>query len=538
MKPIRHLNLRLIFAASCVLAVGSSTCRGQAPTIEESGLLPSGAAASARPGSMDSLLGAMPGSTGGGMGTQPGRGDMLFGRLGASPRVPTSISTPGGVYQGPPTQRLGTAPQPVPVPRAPFYGTLEVPKHEGMEGPPDGLTLDQAIEILVKHNLDLLAKRYEIPQARADVLTASLRANPIFYADTQLIPYGSDSVRRPDGPTQYDINISHPIDYSHKRQRRMNYAARALQVMEAQYQNEARLAIGMVANAYVDVLAARETVHYAETSIQGLNEVLRIYRGLFEKRGVFSSDVDQAVADREIAASGLLDAQESLRKAKVALGEMLVIGPDQAELIEPRAAIADQAPPPASCDELIQLGVASRADAIAYRLGVGAAQANLELQRANRFSDAYVLFQPYTYQNNAPYGKLSGSSWALGITVPLPVYNHNQGNIERARLNIDQSRIQQSAIERKIVAEVRQAYREYEISRQLVDRLRRTVLPQLDRALKDRLRLFEEGEATKIAFHDTQRRYNDAAKAYLDAVVRHRRSMLNLNTAVGQRILP
>ena len=30
----------------------------------------------------------------------------------------------------------------------------------------------------------------EIPQARADVLTASLRANPIFYADTQLVPYG------------------------------------------------------------------------------------------------------------------------------------------------------------------------------------------------------------------------------------------------------------------------------------------------------------------------------------------------------------
>ena len=48
---------------------------------------------------------------------------------------------------------------------------------------------------------------------RADVLTASLRANPIFYADSQLVPYGSDSVEAPDGPTQYDVNISHPLDY-------------------------------------------------------------------------------------------------------------------------------------------------------------------------------------------------------------------------------------------------------------------------------------------------------------------------------------
>ena len=46
------------------------------------------------------------------------------------------------------------------------------------EGPPDGLTLDQAIELLVQQNLDLRAKYLEIPQARADVLTASLRANP------------------------------------------------------------------------------------------------------------------------------------------------------------------------------------------------------------------------------------------------------------------------------------------------------------------------------------------------------------------------
>lgn len=466
---------------------------------------------------------------------------MLFGRLGASsPRVPTSIATPGGVYQGPPTQRLGTAPQPIPVPRAPFYGTLEVPKHEGEEGPPDGLTLDQAIDLLIKHNLDLLAKRYELPQARADVLTASLRANPIFYADTQLVPYGSDSIRRPDGPTQYDVNISHPIDYSHKRQARMNYAARALQVMEAQYQNEARLAIGAVANAYLDVLAARETVHYAQTSVQGMTEILRINEGLFSKRGVgvFSSDVDQARADLEIAASGLLDAQELLRKAKVALGELLVMGPDDAERIEPRASIADRAPPPPSSDDLIQLALASRSDAIAYRLGVNASQANLALQRANRFSDAYVLVQPYTYQNNAPYGRLSGASWALGITVPLPVYNRNQGNIERARWNIEQSQVQLNSIERKIVAEVRQAYREYEISRRLADRLRTVVLPGLERGLKDRLRLFEEGEASKLIFHDTQRKYNDTAKAYLDAVVRHRRSMLNLNTAVGQRILP
>ena len=55
--------------------------------------------------------------------------------------------------------------------------------------------------------------------AEADILTANLRANPIFYADTQLIPYGHYSFLRPGGPPQSDININYPLDVSFKRLR-------------------------------------------------------------------------------------------------------------------------------------------------------------------------------------------------------------------------------------------------------------------------------------------------------------------------------
>ena len=108
---------------------------------------------------------------------------------------------PGGTYQGPQTNLTVTPIQPLPAARPLFYGSLELPAHDRDEGPPDGLTIDQAIDLLMHQNLDLRAKQLEIPQARADVLTASLRANPLFYADSQLVPYGSDSVqsaRRPN----------------------------------------------------------------------------------------------------------------------------------------------------------------------------------------------------------------------------------------------------------------------------------------------------------------------------------------------------
>ena len=118
----------------------------------------------------------MPGAGAMILGTQPGRDELLLNRIGtAAPRVPAAITTPGqGVQVQQPTGIA--APAPLPVPRAPLFGTLALPTEDEYEGPADGLTLDQAIELLIKHNYDLRSKFMEIPQARADILTASLRA--------------------------------------------------------------------------------------------------------------------------------------------------------------------------------------------------------------------------------------------------------------------------------------------------------------------------------------------------------------------------
>jgi outer membrane protein, heavy metal efflux system len=491
------------------------------------------------PGSMSSLLGPMPGSSGMTFGMQPGRDDLILsGRAGlGAPRAPTSIASPGGVYQGPPRREGIVVPPPIPVPPPQLYGTMELATIED-EGPVDGLTLDQAIGILVRQSIDLRAKYLEIPQMRADVLTASLRANPILYADSQLVPYGTNSIRKPDGPTQYDLNVSHPLDLSHKRRARAAYASRALQVTEAQYQNEVRLAIANLHAAFVDVLTARAAISYMKKSVIGLDEVVRVALGHYEKRTGTRSDVDQAKSDRASAALGVIDAEEMLQRRKRVLGEMLNLSPQDSERLEVRGALRYEGPQPPPLDELVAIAREARPDVAAYRLGIEAATSNVRLQLANRFSDAYLLYQPYTFQNNAPFGKESGTSWALGITMPLPLYNRNQGNIERARINVVQTQAQLELLDRRLVTEIQQAVSEYTVSARIVRGMRDNVVPGLKRSYEDRFELYREGEDPKIVALNAQRKYNDAVKNYLDSAARHRRSALDLNTVVGQRIMP
>src|SRR5262245_31154695 len=70
---------------------------------------------------------------------------------------------PGGAQIVPPTR-------PPSSPLSP-YGSLALPPGAEDEGPPGGLTLDQAIDRLIRSNMDLNSKSFEIPQAEADILT-------------------------------------------------------------------------------------------------------------------------------------------------------------------------------------------------------------------------------------------------------------------------------------------------------------------------------------------------------------------------------
>ena len=537
----RHM-LKFILMSVMVCVVAQSRARAQAPTVDTS--FP------ARPGGGSSTLGAAPGTGANVLGAPPGGGAAVLsdvsassqpisGRVGATgPRAPSAISNPSGAAN-PNDQPTGiTAPVARPTFTAPSYGAYALPSGPEDDGPPDGLTLDQAIERLIKENLDLRGKSYEIPQAQADILNAGLRANPIFYADGQLIPYGRYTKQRPGGQTQYDVNVSYPLDLSRKRQARTLYASRAKKVIEAQYQDAVRTAIDQLNIAYVNVLAARQTYRYASTAVDGLNKLYKVTKELYDKDQNTRADVYRVQAQLNSAEVGLLDAEEGLRKTKRDLGVILNIAPDQAESMEVRGTIQDLTPPPPAADELIQMALALRPDVVAFRLGVQTAEANVKLQLANRYTDVYVLAQPYTLQDNTPYGLKSPVSWALGVTVPLPIYNRNQGGIARAKLNVIQSQIERASIERQVITDVQQALKEYEVTRKMVEYIRNQLEPAARQVRDDTRRLYLGGEVNVVVFLNAQRDYQDTVKQYLDTVVRHRRSMLALNTVLGQRIFP
>jgi len=520
----------LVVLIPCAAAPASA----QTPGEDRPFVFPRGGAAS--------LLGRQPGSGGGSPGNSPATGAILGGRVAPStPKgIPTSVTTINPIA---PTIRQEpiTAPgfEPISAAAAPLLGPLTVPEEAEPDGPPDGLTLDQAISTTLQRSLDMRAKYYEIPQARADTLQASLRANPVFYADAQLVPYGQFNRAVPGGPTQYDVNVTVPIDVSRKRRARTEVGRRAERVLEAQYQEAVRQRIDDVYDAFVlGALASRQTVRYAQSSVKGLESLAERTEQLHERGSVSLGQLNRVKNQLRAARLGLADAEAAFRKAKISLGELMNLDRAEIQAMTLRGSIQDVAPPPPPAHELIRVALDERPDVLSYRLGVRRAEADVRLARANRLNDIYVLYQPYTFQNNAPFGLKSAHSWALGVTVPLPVYNRNQGGIQRAALNVDQTKVELADLERRVALEVDRALEEYHVTRHEVEELRRTVVPTARQIQGEARRLYLSGEASVVDYINAQLEFNQVAKQYLDTSIRHRRAMLDLNTVTGKRIMP
>ncbi len=520
------------WAAGILILAGNMPALAQGPTIDSSTL--------GTPGGGGSLLGTAPGSGGGSTGGSGDQGGILGGRAGATtPKgIPTSISTPGqNAGMSLANQRTSAPIADQPPAAIPVSGPLSIPPTQEDPGPADGLTLDQAIDRVIRENLDLRAKFFEIPQSKADILTASLRANPVFYADAQLVPYGQYTRSKPGGQTQYDVNISYPLDLSRKRQARTASAARATKAIEAQYQDAVRQTIDNLYSAYVDVLQARRTITFAKAGLDGLNEALDATEDLKARGFSKQSDVLRIRIQRNLAEQQVLESRQGYSKAKQVLATQLNIPSDQAEGIEPRGTLKYSNVVPPSMTEMIAIALESRPDVISFRFGLERAKSDVKLQYANRYQDVYVLYQPYTLQDNTPFGLKSPTSWALGVTIPLPIYNRNQGNIERAKLNVTQTGVQLNSVERQAVQEVQVAEREFVAAKAAVERIEREVLPD-SQALLQEAKQLKGGEINTLDYLAALKDYNDNARTYLDSLVRLRRAMLDINTALGRRVLP
>jgi cobalt-zinc-cadmium efflux system outer membrane protein len=248
--------------------------------------------------------------------------------------------------------------------------------------------------------------------------------------------------------------------------------------------------------------------------------------------------IDHLVLVLERSRSSLGDATEAFADAQEGLAVLLGMAPAETAGLEPRGRLRSDVSDLPGIEDLTAMALRCRPDLRAARIGVSRAGAEVNLQRANRYDDVYLFYDPFTYQNNQPFGAPSATSWAIGVTFALPIYNRNQGNIARAESNVGQTKLELASLERRIVAEVRLAERESRRARAALEQMEVAILPRITATMRRKTEQFAAGTITADDYEGHLDDAAEVAQSHREALVRHRRAMLDLNTAVGLRVVP
>jgi cobalt-zinc-cadmium efflux system outer membrane protein len=397
---------------------------------------------------------------------------------------------------------------------------------------PAKITLEDAIQLALRHNHTLLAERTNIQQNQAAEITANLRPNPTLFTDWEYLPLfshpqGESISEYLQASTEGDMGLSYLIERGHKRARRLEAAKAATAVTRAQVTDNERGVAFQVGSLFINAQLAESTLELAETDVKSFQKTVDISEIQYKRGGIsendylkikiqlvqFENDVEQARLNKVQALSDLRQqlGYESVPADYDVVGEF------------------EYRPLAVTIDELQAKALQNRPDLRAAVLGVTAANSQYSLAKANGKQDPTISAN-YSHANG-----ISGATWSFSI--PLAIFDRNQGNIAQTRIAIRQAEEQQKAAGGQVLTDVKDAYEGLQEGARIAQLYKSSYLDVAQRSRDISEYAYRRGSLALLDFLDAERSYRATQLAYRQAVAAYLTALEQLRQAVGTRDL-
>jgi len=399
------------------------------------------------------------------------------------------------------------------------------------QNPPARVTLDDAIDLALKHNHSLQAARTTILQNQAQEITANLRPNPVALVDEQYMPFFSPSAFSADYINQtavYDLGLSYLIERGKKRQHRLGAAKDQTAVTTAQVSDNERTLTFNVALQFISALLAQSQLDLAEKDLASFQQTVDISQASFNAGSMSGGDllkikIQMLQFQMDVSAAKLARVQ-ALASLRQLLGYESV--PESYEVVgdlEYKQVKLGE-------DDLKAMALRQRPDVRAAQLGVTAAQSQFTLAKANGKKDLGVTFT---------YNHLGGvNTGSLFFNIQMPIFDRNQGEIARTQYAITQSQELSSEQASIALTDVTNSYEGLRADDQIVELYQSGYLKQAEDSRDISQYAYQHGSASLLDFLDAERSYRATEYAYRQALANYMTSLEQLRQAVGTRSLP
>ena len=386
------------------------------------------------------------------------------------------------------------------------------------------LTLSAAVSRALLGNPRLAAYSYEIRAREALAVQASLLPNPELNIELENFA-GSGDLSGFNG-TETTVSLGQLIELAGKRAKRTRVAAFEADLAGWDYQ-AARL------NVLMEVLMGFTEVHTAQQRVALNRELVNIAEQFLQsiRKRVEAGKVSPAEASRArvVLSATRIDLERSKRELQSARKRLAASwGSSEIDFDRVKGKLDTTVHLP-SLEKLQKLAeqnpdIARWATEMQYR------QASLELEKAGRIPDPTI---------SGGYRRLNetgDNTLVMGMSVPLPLFNRNQGRVQEAKYRQRQAELRWKAVEVEVNRRLTEVYNFLSAAYTEVNTLKSSVLPEARKAFEVINQGYLMGKFGFLDVLDAQRTLFETRSRYLNALRDYHQSVAELERLTGQNI--
>ena len=386
------------------------------------------------------------------------------------------------------------------------------------------LSLSEAMELFLKQNLDLIIAHYGIDAAQGRLITARLFPNPTFNVNT-LSSYTQGCHMSTCGAV--GPSVTQLFEVAGKRGFRIRAAELRSLSIEAQFEDAVRQLGFTLKESYFRVQRQRGHLSIDQHALSILVKLLQPDRG---KR--FESELERirlGLLTVNTEAEVLRDLQ-NVEDAAGDLRVMLNLSPEvELDLETPLIYRSLDL----NLGQLLAYASENRPDIRALRLVRDRRKTELQLARVIPYPNVTAQLG---YAVQGPHGPDNQQQWAFGLSVPLPVFDRNQGGIVEAEVaeKVAQTEVDKALLQ--IQNEVSVAYRKVVHAKKLVEATNGAI----DRAtmvFQSAQEGYAKNEIGILDLENSRRSYGDTEISHLDALFGYYENLFRLEQSTGRNLM-
>ena len=400
-----------------------------------------------------------------------------------------------------------------------------------------GLALQELLQVMQARNKELEAVRTQLGQADARLAQARLRPNP-----TLDIEHSDDVPFANEGERRNSISFSQPFELGGKRARRIQVAQAFAELTRAQVAEVERQLTIRVRTLFGQAVAAAAQLQELE-QIGRLNQQMTHIMETRLKAGD-ASRLDHRllqVTTNQFEAQRL-QAENQLSGLLLQIKTLVGFSPEDPLVLRKHLPPEDVG---ISQQTAVEMALKIRPDLRAAKEREAMAESGIELAKAEAFPNISASVR-YTPEKNIIEGLLKPEErivdrdklLSFGISIPLPLFNRQQGNIAEAVSLRARAHSERMSLEQAVRRDVLLAYQRFQAARRSLEVFTENVLPESRESFQIVQLAHRLGELRLLDVINQERLFLEAQMSYVAAQRDYFIALTDLEGAIGKDIAP